>query len=551
MYNIAAVYLNTLENRTGAFTSFDFKGRLTGLLTDFVVNGNLNGDFGDLYLDLLINSSDYKRGVILSGIADIKNLELGKLSGIEELGACTLFAKANVSIKEGGIKNMQAFIDTLSLSRLEFNHYVFKDFKMLGEFKNSVFDGRISAADPNLHFLFQGRTDLSRSTGAAANFFANIAYADLTRLNLYKSDSSAVLSGLIQADFSHINNKGDIDGTLYASGLTLHNKTGTHTLEHFFLESIMEEDGSSKVTVDSDAFTAAYEGTDGLMSYLTGLVNKRFALFRNSDSMQQLLPAKGSPMATLHLAVNNSAFLEELLMPGLYVSPGTEITLIDFGHDSLSSVINAPRLGYKEHNLKDLNLLARADKRDLRIDVTCKEMALGPLKADTVRLTSTAFDNKIVSELYYSHKKNIGTVPIYVPVVFYTSTQKDPVIKTWLTSDNLYKWQALDFANRQPGLSGKTIALHNMLLQHEEMHKEPEYLLVHGILSPVPSDTLFVELSKFDAALFNTLMPPQYPFTFKGAFTEKDISHISIMTGIFPSIFWVNNFLSTIHWPEI
>lgn len=523
LYNIAAVYLNTLEKRTGAFTSFDFKGRLTGLLTDFVVNGNLNGDFGDLYLDLLINSSDYKRGVILSGIADIKNLELGKLSGIEELGACTLFAKANVSIKEGGIKNMQAFIDTLSLSRLEFNHYVFKDFKMLGEFKNSVFDGRISAADPNLHFLFQGRTDLSRSTGAAANFFANIAYADLTRLNLYKSDSSAVLSGLIQADFSHINNKGDIDGTLYASGLTLHNKTGTHTLEHFFLESIMEEDGSSKVTVDSDAFTAAYEGTDGLMSYLTGLVNKRFALFRNSDSMQQLLPAKGSPMATLHLAVNNSAFLEELLMPGLYVSPGTEITLIDFGHDSLSSVINAPRLGYKEHNLKDLNLLARADKRDLRIDVTCKEMALGPLKADTVRLTSTAFDNKIVSELYYSHKKeHRNSADIRSLLSFTHPTQKDPVIKTWLTSDNLYiNGKHWTLQTDSLVLSGKTIALHNMLLQHEEMHKEPEYLLVHGILSPVPSDTLFVELSKFDAALFNTLMPPQYPFTFKGAFTGK------------------------------
>ena len=227
-------------------------------------------------------------------------------------------------------------------------------------------------------------------------------------------------------------------------------------------------------------------------------------------------------MATLHLAVNNSAFLEELLMPGLYVSPGTEITLIDFGHDSLSSVINAPRLGYKEHNLKDLNLLARADKRDLRIDVTCKEMALGPLKADTVRLTSTAFDNKIVSELYYSHKKNIGTVPIYVPVVFYTSNTKDPVIKTWLTSDNLYiNGKHWTLQTDSLVLSGKTIALHNMLLQHEEMHKEPEYLLVHGILSPVPSDTLFVELSKFDAALFNTLMPPQYPFTFKGAYGKR------------------------------
>ena len=73
---------------------------------------------------------------------------------------------------------------------------------MLGEFQNGIFDGRMSATDPN-SFSFPRTSSLSRSAGTAAHFFANIAYADLHRLNVYKSDSLAILSGLIRRFFSH------------------------------------------------------------------------------------------------------------------------------------------------------------------------------------------------------------------------------------------------------------------------------------------------------------------------------------------------------------
>ncbi len=552
LYNIASVNLDVLEQRTGTGAAFDFKGRLAGLLTDFVVNGRLQGDVGDLYIDLLINSNKYKRGVFLSGIADVQQVDLGTLTGINGMGECALYTKANISIQQGGIQNIETQIDTLSLSRLEFNDYVFKDFKMLGEFKNGIFDGRISAADPNLNFLFQGRTDLSRSAGASMNFFANIAYADLTRLNIYKSDSSAVLSGLIQADFSHINNKGDIDGTLYASHLTLQNTSGVHALEHFFLESLMEENGSSKVTVDSDAFNATYEGTDGLMSYLTGLINKRLALFRNNDSLQILPPAKENHSAALQLTVNNSAFLEELFMPGLYISAGTEIALQDFGNDSLSSTIHSPRIGYKEHNLKDLALSAWTNKKEMQVDVACNEITIGSVKADTFHLKSAAFDNKITSDLYYNRKEEKWNSANIHSLFSFSRPEdnKTPVVAAFLTSDNLFingkRWT---LQTDSLVLSGKTIAIHEILLQHTAMHKEPEYLLVNGVLSPKSSDTLFVELSKFDAALFNTLMPPQYPFAFQGAFTGKGhLTHFytdrHFTANLFGEQFFVNDSLA-------
>ncbi|HNY24725.1 MAG TPA: hypothetical protein PKM89_08190, partial [Bacteroidales bacterium] len=106
-----------------------------------------------------------------------------------------------------------------------------------GEFKNGFIEGRMTGSDPNLRFLVQGRANLSNNTGAAAKLFANIGYADLNKLNLYKTDSIAVLSGIVEADFSHINAVGDIEGIIAGSGLSFKNSKGTHALNSLFLES--------------------------------------------------------------------------------------------------------------------------------------------------------------------------------------------------------------------------------------------------------------------------------------------------------------------------
>lgn len=524
LYSIAAVDLKNLEQHAGPRTAFDFRGRLAGLLTDFVVDGNLRGDFGNLNLDLLINSKGHHDGVLLSGMANISRLDLGMLTGIETLGTCSLYTKAAATIKRGGFRNLHTHIDTLSLAYLEFNNYVFRDFKLLGEFQNGVFDGRMSASDPNLHFLFQGRADLSGSAKATANFFANIAYADLHRLNLYKSDSLAIVSGLVQADFSHINNKGDIDGTIRATDLSLQNSSGTHTLEHFFLESSLAEDGKTcLVTVDSEALKANYTGTDRLVTFLKRLAdNNLFSYlpaYFNSGNQSRTWT---QDTATLDLTIHNSAFFEELLMPGLYISPGTQLALYDFGNDSIRSVIRSERLGYKEHNLKDLDMLAVAGKNGLHIDLECTEMTVNPFKADTFRLTSTTNDNRIDLDFLYNHKEGkLNSLCLNSQILFDLQTATNtPVITAIVSSDSiLFNGKTWSLHTGNLVVSDERIALHNILLQHTGNVEIPEYLRIDGAISRTLTDTLFVELSQFDASVFNTLLPAKYPFEFQGSFT--------------------------------
>ena len=155
LYSIAGTDVRFLEENAGSLTPFRFNGRLAGLLTDFAVDGNLDGEFGFVSLDMVMNSNVSPDGVLLSGIIDTRNLDLGLFTGNPALGNCSLYTKASATFRKGGIRKLNATIDTLSLTSLVFNDYLFRDFKMQGELRNGLFDGRISATDPNLHFLIR------------------------------------------------------------------------------------------------------------------------------------------------------------------------------------------------------------------------------------------------------------------------------------------------------------------------------------------------------------------------------------------------------------
>ena len=526
LYSIAQVDLKFLEDNAGSSTPFRFSGRLAGLLTDFVVDGDLQGDFGNLSLDIVINNNAYPDGVLLSGIIRTENLDLGRFTGIQSLEECSLYTRTHAALRQGGIQDLYVRIDTLSVSSLEFNHYTFRDFKMMGELRKGIFDGRMSASDPNLHFLFQGRADLTRSAGTSANFFANIAYADLTRLNLYKSDSTAVLSGLVRADFSHLNTQGDIEGSIQATGLSFVNSRGTHKLESFYLDSKRTPDSTAfRLTLESDALTADYSGNEGFMSFLSRIASRNFFRYLpawfTSYKDKGYLPAEDK-QASLEMTVKNSVFFEELLLPGLYISPGTSISLLDRGKDSVLALIRSERIGYLRHNLSHLNVLAETGTLDMQVNLECGNLTLGPVMADTISLAAQAGGDRILLDLHYNLNEGKTNYAHLESELHFSRdhTLQSPLITAVLSSDTIHingkNWKLL---SDSIVIAQRNLALNHVILEHEGSGPDKESLSINGSLSESPGDTLHVELSRFDAAMFNTLMPAEYPFTFEGSFT--------------------------------
>ncbi|MEJ1730240.1 hypothetical protein SMA90_28335, partial [Escherichia coli] len=139
-------------------------------------------------------------------------------------------------------------------------------------------------------------------------------------------------------------------------------------------------------------------GGEGLLSFLSRIVSGNLvryipSLFNKEEEVPPVLYTGQG--ASLELVVRNSVFFEELFMPGLYISPGTVIWMEDYGNDSIRSGVRSERIGYLEHNIRDLNLLAVASKQELQLDLDTGDLTLGTVKADTLHVSALTADDTI------------------------------------------------------------------------------------------------------------------------------------------------------------
>ncbi len=543
LYSIAEVDLKGLEKSLGSTAPFHFNGRLAGLLTDFAVEGNLQSNFAHAQVDMVINST-YRDGVLLQGVVDAAQLDGHTLSGSDLLGNVSFYTKARAVFADKNHGGVVASIDSLGVSRLQINNYPVTDLKVKGTYTNNLFDGRIACADPNCRFLFQGKASVGGKEGIQGNFFANVAYVDLHKLNLSHGDSLTTLSGVLRADFSRMNSLGDIDGVINASDLSLHNSAGTHRIESLVLESRRTDSLHYSIYLDSDAIKATYKGQEGFLSFVSHLTDRY---------LYQRLPAyfhpKGSTLSgsyDLNATFYNTAFLEALLLPGLYIAPQTRLTLHGNAAERLEMKLLSDRLGYRKNNVKHLSLQAVADSQLLQIRAEASQADLFSLSPEEAFVHLDVRHNDVWAQAGYRNAGDLENSAQVNAQLFCRDSA--------LAGSNI--WQAVipesqlvingkEWTLRSDTLwlgGGKT-AIRNFRLLHQD-----EYLTLNGALSENPKDTLSLDMKRFDASLLNTLVGTKYPFKFRGAFTGKgqvtDVYHTRRFTAdIQGKDFYVNDTL--------
>lgn len=542
LYSIAQVDLKGLETKLGRNAPFTFNGRLAGLLTDFVVDGHLQSGFADAQVDMVINSNA-KEGVLLAGMVDANKLNINTLSGSSLLGDMSFYTKAKANFGKAEKGGIHASIDSLNISKLEINDYPVSDIKIRGTYDDHDFDGRISCSDPNCSFLFQGKAAIGGKEGIHGNFFANVAYVDLHKLNLTQDDSLATLSGVVRANFSRMNTLGDIDGIINASELTVNNSTGSHRIERLILESHRTDSLNYSIYLDSDAVTASYTGQEGMLSYINNLIDRH---------LYQRLPLyfkpKGSTLQgdyKIEATFFNTDFLEALLLPGLYIAPQTKFTLKSSGNDNLDLNLTSERIGFRKNNSKDLSLRAVADSNALHINAHAPQAALFALQPDSANVDLNVTTNQIEAHIGYHNNSSLeNSANIKALLQCCDSTLTGNIWQALIPESQLtINGKEWTLSSDTVAIGTQTIAIDDFRLFHGQ-----ESLAVNGLISHDPLDTLSITLNRFDASLLNTLVGSKYPYRFTGAFTGtghlNDIYDTRRFTAdILGSDFYVNDTL--------
>ncbi|MEL6810542.1 MAG: translocation/assembly module TamB domain-containing protein [Bacteroidota bacterium] len=133
----------------------------------------------------------FYRGEVL-----LQSFDLGQIAGTASLG----LVDADIAIDGRGFTRQT--VNTRingTLSTFNFEGYTYKNIVVSGNLKDPIFNGKLRIDDPNLKMDFSGLVDISKDFNEY-DFEADIEFAELNKLNLFKRDSVSVFAGRIVMD---------------------------------------------------------------------------------------------------------------------------------------------------------------------------------------------------------------------------------------------------------------------------------------------------------------------------------------------------------------
>ncbi len=224
--------------------------RLTGktivtknsLDADVVINTQLGGVKADIEMNNITSSTavSYKGNLIFN------QFNIGRLLDNKELGKTSL----NLNINGNGFT--AASLNTQvrgKISRLNFKNYTYSDITILGNVRNSVFNGNFISNDPNFKLEFNGLVDISQKVNVY-DFQASVAYADLHTLNFISRDSTAILKGDILINMQG-DNLDNLAGKILLLNTSYQNENDLYYFDDLEVNSTFDANGVRTIAVNS------------------------------------------------------------------------------------------------------------------------------------------------------------------------------------------------------------------------------------------------------------------------------------------------------------
>ncbi len=205
---------------------------------DFLVtNSNILSDLGDAKLDMEMGNIHDFSNAFYSGDVIFNDFNLGKLTNSISFGK----VNANVNIDGRGFtaKTINTKIKG-TIESFDFENYVYRDIAVSGNLKDPIFNGRLTIDDPNIKLDFNGLVDISKEFNQY-DFEADIEYAELNKLNLFKRDSVSIFAGRIVMDMQGTN-VNDAAGTIEFLQTFYQTETDDFYFDDFLIASSFKED---------------------------------------------------------------------------------------------------------------------------------------------------------------------------------------------------------------------------------------------------------------------------------------------------------------------
>ncbi len=375
--------------------TLELKGNFKGLVKAPAISAILTTSSGNLKAS---GEFDFRSVPAYNADVETIGLNVGKiLRQPETMGKLDM--KASVKGKGITMEEIRSQVDVL-VSRVEYNKYEYRDFKLNGSLTNYLFSGEASLHDQNLDFTIKGDLDYTEQI-PLYKLSVNLVNADFQKLNLSERPLKArggLGVDLATSDFKVINGKLSI----YKVGI--YNGDALYMVDSLLFASI-DQEGKSSMTIRSEIISGKFEGTFNIFTIGTVMkqhLNRYFTL--HDESVKEFTAPQNFKF---ELTIRDTDLITEILLPDLEpFVPGTIKGGFDSEKNKLDIEMDIAKIKYATTSFDSVSLRVESDDTELTYRLRLKNILLDSLTIDALQVDGRVENDSIYSAVRILNSKN-------------------------------------------------------------------------------------------------------------------------------------------------
>ena len=484
-----------------------FKGKVDGMLTDIVAFGNLNTDLGKVKIDLgMTKLSDATKAYAYKGNIFLNQFLLGNLTGNKNLGELTMEATINgkgIDLEEIEIKMKGEIL------KVVYNNYPYKGIEVQGSFEKKLFEGKFDSNDENAKLTFNGSADFNGKI-PELDFTADIQKINFWKLNFLSSSSSILTkdSTSVFSSFMKIRMNGDnpdnLSGKIHFDNTNLTYSGVKYSLPFFDLD-IQQISIPKNITLRSDVADLYVNGDFSLSTLPNSLedflVHYYPTFFDLNKEKTKVTKAPSNNQLEFQLKIKKFDVIKGVFFPTVDIGKNSILEgVFDSRQNFLSCVAKANNIGFNGIKISDWKMKLET-KDGIRLQNEFGKLSVSDsLYLQNLVSEIRSLDNK--SQFSFNWRNNTpqrnsgdlkGTVDFSVhhADIRFQNFQLFVQDSLWTLKDN--NLISADSSGR-------------IVFTDVNFSNNSQLLMIHGAISKLAQDKLFIEVKDFKLKQLNPLL---------------------------------------------
>lgn len=478
--------------------------RFKGTPSLFRTNVGAATDVGGMNLGLALQPLERGRRSIDGNVAT-RNLRLGQL-----LGRPDLFGDASLSARIDGVLGRgyaDAQVDG-EVVRLNFKDYTYDTLRLDGRLYNKQFDGRITARDPNLDFDFAGLVDFNDAI-PRYDFSLALHRADLAQLHVNPRDSVSQLSARMVARASG-RSLDDLNGNVWVTDGVYRYNDRTLKVDTVLLRG--KNSANSKfVEMRSDFADVTFRSRTSyreVFAYLRQSAAKYLPqLNRNTDAHATVASERPAADNYSQLKVDIRDFnpIADAVSSGLQIAEGSSLNLtFNPSNDRLSLRAVSDYIERRDLLAIRLNLNARNTNDSLVVSADAENFYAAGLHLPGLHVSGGAKEGRVELSTGFADttRRFSGLFGVRAEVSDPPASPNGQVLDVRILPSRIVRgdvtWRIL--------ARGIRVDTAQVVIDRFRVMSNGQDLLLDGVASRNPNDSLTLRLSNFDLAPFSQIV---------------------------------------------